>query len=157
MFVLPKPHGSFIYPDGVIDLFIWKKNWTQQLRLFQVRSIPPSSATVISTIAAIRLQCDSAASGNIFQFSPFFRLLFLSLFFAPPNPPPPPPPNPPPFSSVRPFSSLFFGPLSGRHREWLLERQPVVDQATTAAARRTTSGQDVTDGTACKLRNMQCR
>lgn len=133
MFVLPKPHRSFIYPDGVIGLFIWKKkSWTQQLRLSQVRSIPPSSATVISTIAAIRLQCDSAASGNIFQFSPFFRLLFLSLFFAPPNPPPPPPPNPPPFSSVRPFSSLFFGPLSGRHRERLLERQPVVDQATTA-------------------------
>lgn len=91
MFALPNPHRSFTYPDGVIGLFILKKkNWTQQLRLFQVRSIPPSSATVISTIAAIRLQCDSAASGNIFQFSPFFRLLFLSLFFAPPNPPPPP-------------------------------------------------------------------
>lgn len=137
---------------GKLAFLSGKKKWTQQLRLFQVRSIPPSSATVISTIAAIRLQCDSAASGNIFQFSPFFRLLFLSLFFAPPNPPPPPPPNPPPFSSVRPFSSLFFGPLSGRDREWLLERQPVVDQATTVAAHRTTSGQDVTDGTACKLR-----
>lgn len=66
-------------------------------------------STVISTIATIRLQCDSAASGNIFQFSPFFRLLFLSLFFAPPNPPPPPlllPSPPPPLSVHSPLCFL---------------------------------------------------
>lgn len=91
-------------------------------------------STVISTISTIRLQCDSAASSNIFQFSPFFRLLFLSLFFAPPNPPPLPPLLLCPSILLFVFVFYFFGPLSGRHRERLLERQPVVEQPRTVAS-----------------------
>lgn len=75
------------------------------------------------------LQCDSAASGNIFSFLPFW-LLFLSLFFAPPEPHPHPTPPPPSCPSI---SSLFWLRLHSRwHRERLLERQPVVEEELTA-------------------------
>lgn len=94
------------------------------------------------------LQCDSAASGNIFSF----WLLFLSLFV---RPKPYPTPLSPPLLSVHLFCFIRLQLLSRRHRERLLERQPVVEEEewTTNTAREEEREHVSRD----KHRNMQCR